>query len=88
MAIGEVSHVFYKLIIFYRVFTKLQIAFDCFKISNYFLRYDRSNLGHLTGSLWEEKTKTVKLDYFILNLSLPTFFKQSFSSFYSLIFIQ
>ena len=26
-----VSHVFYKLILFYRVFTKLQVALYCFK---------------------------------------------------------
>ena len=26
-----VSHDFYKLILFYRVFTKLQVAFYCFK---------------------------------------------------------
>ena len=35
-AIGEVNHVFYKLILFYRVFSKLQDAFYRFKKFKYF----------------------------------------------------
>ena len=62
---GGVNHVFYKLILFYRVFTKLQVGFYRFKKLIYFLRYEQSKLGRITGSLWEGKTKTAKKDYFI-----------------------
>ena len=58
------------------------------KNSNYFFRYDQSKSDRITGSLWEGKTKTAEKDYFIQNLSPPTFFKQSSSNFHSLIFIQ
>ena len=29
--------------------------------SNYFLRNDRSKLGHITGFLWEAQSKTAKI---------------------------
>ena len=35
-ATGGVNHVFYKLILFYRVLTKFQVAFYCFKNQNSF----------------------------------------------------
>ena len=59
-AIGRgVSHVFYKLILFFRVFTKLQVVFYRLKNFKLFLRYDQSKSGRITGSLWKGKTKTV-----------------------------
>ena len=48
-----VSHVLYKLILLYRVFTTVYIAFYGFKNSNYFLRYDRIMSGCIIGSSWE-----------------------------------
>ena len=57
--------VFYKLILFYKVFTKLQVAFYCFKEFKLFFRYDQSKSDRITGSLWEGKTKMAKKVYFI-----------------------
>ena len=67
---------------------RFKLLFTVLKNSNYFLWYDQSKSGCITGSLWKGKTKTEKLDYFIQNLSHPTFLKQPFSNFHSLIFIQ
>ena len=52
------NHVFYKLILFYRVLTKFQDAFYRFKKLKLFLRDDWSKSGRLTGFLLEGKTKT------------------------------
>ena len=57
---GGVSHVFYKLMLFYKVFIKLQVAFYRFKEFNFFLRYDQSKSDCITGSLWEGETKAAK----------------------------
>ena len=56
---------FYKLILSYRVFSKLQDALYRLRKFKLFLRYDQSKSGHIIGSLWEGKTKTAKKDYFI-----------------------
>ena len=62
---GGVSHVFYKLILFYRVFLRFKMLFIVLKNSYYFFRYDQSKSGRIIGSLWEGKTKIGKKDYFI-----------------------
>ena len=43
--------------------------------------YSRLKSEATIGSLWEEQTKTVKIDYFTKNLSSPTFFEITTSSF-------
>ena len=58
-----VSHVFYKLVVEFLLSFKL--LFKVLKSSNYFLKYDWSKSGSITGSLWEGKIKTAKKDYFI-----------------------
>ena len=48
---GEgVNHLFYKLILFHRVFTEFEVASYGSKNSNWFLRYDWSKLGLITGT--------------------------------------
>ena len=38
-----------------------KLLFTVFKNSNYFLRYDRSKSGCITGFLWEAQSKTVNI---------------------------
>merc|ERR1712240_47002 len=38
-----------------------KLFFTALKNSNYFLRYDRSKLGRITGSLWEAQSKTANI---------------------------
>ena len=47
---GRGKPCFYNLILFYRVFTKLQVAFYRFKKIKLFLRYDQSKSRRITGS--------------------------------------
>ena len=51
---------FYKLILFYRVFTKLQVAFYRFKKLKLFFEIRPVKVGRITGFLWEGETKTEK----------------------------
>ena len=60
-----VNYAFYKLILFYRVISKLQVAFYRLKkFELVFLRYDQSNYS-ITGTSLERKTNTAKKDYSI-----------------------
>ena len=45
------------------------------------MRYNWSKSEATTGSLWEEQTKTAKIDYFTKNLSHPRFFELETSNF-------
>ena len=71
-----VSHVFYKLFLFYRVFTKLQVAF--YHLKKIFFEIWPVKVGCITGSLWDGKTKTTKkVSSFSSHIFQAFFFKLS-----------
>ena len=81
-------NVFYKLILFSKVFTELQVDLYRFKGFKLFSEIWPVKVGPHNRFLMGKGNKTALKEYFVQNLSLPTFFKQSSSNFHSLIFIQ